>query len=82
MKRSIILVSEEAEWINTATVNVFSDSILCQGEASDPRTANAAWKKEIEWYKKNSQNMRSIQCEPEEVGGQIIFMSMFDDIVW
>ena len=26
--------------------------------------------------------MKSIQCEPEHFNGGIIFMSMFDDIVW
>ena len=26
--------------------------------------------------------MKSIQCEPEHFNGRIIFMSMFDDIVW
>ena len=52
--RSISLLSEKAERIITAKVHVFSDSILCQGEASDQSTANAAWKKEVEWYGKNN----------------------------
>ena len=28
------------------------------------------------------QMMRELQCEPDNVTGRIIFMSMFNDIVW
>ena len=43
--RSTSLLSVEAERVITAKVYVFSDSILCQGQISDPHKANEAWKK-------------------------------------
>ena len=30
----------------------------------------------------DSKNMKDRQCEPEQFDGRIIFMSMFNDIVW
>ena len=31
---------------------------------------------------RDSKNMKDRQCKPEQFDGRIIFMSMFNDIVW
>ena len=41
------LLSERLEWIITAKVYVFSDSILCQDEIDNPSTADEAWRKKL-----------------------------------
>ena len=41
-----------------------------------PRITNVGILKEIQ------NNMSELQCEPENFTGRIIFMSMFNDIVW
>ena len=68
---STSLLCSEAYQTTNAKAYVFC--VLCVGEKGDDPIVT--WKSKIQWHSE-------LQCEPGHFTDRIIFMSMFNDVVW
>ena len=82
--KQLSLVSDE-EFISLSHAKVlFSDSVLCLGKVDQNPTSNAVWEQQLDWFKNSPQyrTLDTVGGEPIQFQGRIIFMSMFNDIIW
>ena len=80
-KQLSLVNDEEVIRLSHAKVYVFSDSVLYLGKMSENPQSNTVWKDKLTWFKSSSQ-YRTLMGEPEQFQGRIIFMSMFNEIIW
>ena len=72
-----MISDEEVISLSHAKVYVFSDSVLCLRKMNQNPFSNVVW----EFCNKIHEFM-SRMCDPSQFKGRIIFMSMFNDILW
>ena len=91
--RSTVLLCDKAIEITNAKTYVFADSVLCLGGISTEANRIDGEPMAFEWknftgfttmgiLEEIHKLMTELQCETEQFKGRIIFMSMYNDIVW
>ena len=63
---------------------VFSDFVFCLGKVNQNPASNTVWEEQLSWFKESPQYrpLDTIDGETMEFEWNIIFMSMFNDIIW
>ena len=89
--RSTLCHDQAIKWA-TAKVHVCTASVSCLGKMHEHTEANAKWTSQLQdvqrvlritWHlKKIQEKLEAQKTNPEQFGGRIVFMSMFNDIDW